>query len=767
MIMAEATERSMLHYALRYAERGFSVVPLHYILADGACSCGVVHDGKDGRPSANGIGKHPHTLYARHGALSATRDPEIIRRWWSVDPQMNIGLAMGEASGVIAVDIDPRDGGDETWQQFLDRQKASVPDTLVQQTGGGGQHILFAYSPDVTVRSPGKGIQIKGNGGYIVAEPSTHHTGGRYLWDAEADPLEGAPAAAIPAWLAAPKAATVHALGGGVMTGYLHPDRVAELRAALQHIDADDYTAWLSVGMALHSTDAPEAFDLWDEYAQRSAKYDPAALRGKWQSFGKRAQQLNVESIFVWARDQGWSGDYARVAVPVETVRIAPPPGPRAVQDTPAGRGLLEIPGILGRVVDWANATAPKPQPIFAVGAALALGSVVCGRRYMGMPWRNWPSLYLIHVGKSGSGKEYARHVISTALEAAEMPNLMGPSSYASDSAVLGALMNHPCHLAVIDEIGALLRNLQSDGAMYGRSAVNTLVEAWGAVGGQMRPKAFSTQGMRADQAQADLARVVYNPAISLLGMTTPGTFYGALGESSIEGGFLSRMIVLETDVGRQPMGEFDGAEMPPIVADWIKRARAGTGGGNLSAIETPAGMRPSPVLVPMTAGARDLFKAFESDTLRLQDQLEVEGMAEIEGRSVEKALRIAVILAVSERVDAPQINPDHATWAIELVRWSGANTCTAVREHMHGSRFAQWQAEVLRVIHKGGERGRTERDLTKMCRTYDGLEIRQREQVLRALQAKGAVALVDIKPASGRGSVRKAWVALDTSAEE
>lgn len=758
--------RTLLDYALAYAERGFAVVPLHYILADGTCSCGKPHDGKEGRPSANGIGKHPHTLYARHGALSATRDPEVIRRWWGVEPSMNIGLAMGEASGVIAVDIDPRDGGDETWAQFVERQGAKVPDTLVQQTGGGGQHILFAYAADVTVRTPGKGVQIKGNGGYIVAEPSTHHTGGRYFWDSECDPLDGVAAAPVPAWLAAPKAAPVLSMQGTALVGYLPPDRVAEIRAALQHIDADDYQSWISVGMALHSTDAPEAFGLWDEYAQRSAKYDPAAQRAKWTSFGKRAQQLNVESIFVWARDQGWRGDYERAAVPVEQVRIAPPAAPRAEADTPAGLGLLQVPGILGRVVDWANNTAPKPQPLFAVGAALALGSVVCGRRFLAMPWRNWPSLYFVHVGKSGSGKEYARKVISACLERAERPELIGPNGYSSDAAVLSALMAQPVHLAVIDEIGALLRNLQSEGAMHGRSAVNALVEAWGAVDSQMRPKAYSTQGLREDQGAQQLSRVVYNPAISLLGMTTPGTFYSALQESSIEGGFLSRLIVLETDIGRQAMGEFGGQEVPPIVADWIGRATTGPA-GNLSTVATPSGMRPAPVHVALTSRARELFRAFEADTLALQDELESEGLDVIEGRSLEKALRVATILAVSDRVDAPQINPDHAAWAIEFIRWASAGTVRAVRENMHGSKFAAWQAEVLRVIHRGGERGRTERDLTKLCRTYDGLDLRQRRQVLDALQAKGAIALVELKPPSGRGQKRAAWVAVDSTEED
>ena len=86
--------------ALEYAPLGLHVVPMHTI-EDGHCSCEAVSDCP--RP-----GKHPIT---RHGVNDATTDHEQIDKWWTEHPDANIGIATGQASGILVLDIDPRNGG--------------------------------------------------------------------------------------------------------------------------------------------------------------------------------------------------------------------------------------------------------------------------------------------------------------------------------------------------------------------------------------------------------------------------------------------------------------------------------------------------------------------------------------------------------------------------------------------------------------------------------------------------------------------------------
>lgn len=753
----DSAPRTPTEYALAYAHLGFAVVPLNWITETGACSCG--------RADCHSAGKHPFAPLARNGAHSATKDVERIRSWFETHPRLNIGIATGAASGIVVVDIDPRNGGDGTWEAMLERNGAAEPETARAKTGGGGTHLLFRYDADNLPSVPaGKGIDVKSDGGLIVVEPSRHASGRAYAWDAEADPLDGAAIADVPDWLAAPRRASVGILKDNTIraAGYIDPQRIADIEAATAHLDPDDYQVWIAVGMALHSTDAPEAFAIWTAWAARSSKFAIEDSRAKWRSFGKTQSGLHVESIFVWARDAGWSGETKRVAVSAESVRAYVPP----MAESAADLGLLELPGALGDVVRMANATAPRKQPDFAVSAALALGSVIAGRRYRAMPRGNFTSLYFVNVGKSASGKEHARTIIDAVLAAADWPELFGQSGYTSDAAVFSALLHQPAHIAVIDEIGALLGNAQAEGNYNARAAMTALVEAWGNLHGTMRPKAYSTVSLPKEQAEAMLKRVVYNPAITLLGMTTPKTFYGSLGEQAIEGGFLSRLICVQTDVGRQPAGEPAPLVVPQSVIDWVQASRnVAASLGNLSAMSAGAGSRPVITSIPSHAGAA--FAAYERDAIASMDELESEGLAELEGRSVEKAMRIAAILAVSIDPLAPKITADLADWAIRYVRHWTARTVLAVRENMHGSKFAQWQADVLRTIRNAGAKGRTERELCLYLRTYDGLDLRQRRSVMDALAARGDVALVQSSGLSGRGRKRAAWVAIEGEAEE
>lgn len=755
---SDSAPRTPTDYALAYAAKGFAVVPLNWITESGACSCG--------RADCHSAGKHPFAPLARNGAHSATTDADRIRSWFSTHPRLNIGIATGAVSGIVVIDIDPRNGGNVTWDGMLERNGSAEPTTARAKTGGGGIHLLFRYDPDkLPTVPPGKGIDIKGDGGLIVVEPSHHASGRVYAWDAEADPLDGAAIAEIPDWLAAPRRAKMVAFNGGKQpraAGYIDPQRIADIEAATAHLDPDDYQVWIAVGMALHSTDAPEAFSLWTAWAARSPKFAIEDSRAKWLSFGKTQSGLHVESIFVWARDAGWSGETMRVPVQVEAVRLYTPP----VAESAADLGLLELPGALGDVVRMANATAPRKQPDFAVSAALALGSVIAGRRYRAMPRGNFTSLYFVNVGKSASGKEHARTIIDAVLAAADWPELFGQSGYTSDAAVFSALLHQPTHIAVIDEIGALLGNAQAEGNYNSRAAMTALVEAWGNVHGTMRPKAYSTVGLPKEQAEAMLKRVVYNPAITLLGMTTPKTFYGSLGEQSIEGGFLSRLICVQTDIGRQPAGDVAPLEVPRRVIDWVQASRnVAAGRGNLGAVPAGAGSRPIITDIPSHAG--QAFAAYEREAIDSMDALESEGLAELEGRSVEKAMRIAAILAVAIDPEAPKITADLADWSIRYVRHWTKRTVLAVREHMHGSKFAQWQADVLRTIQNGGDKGRTERELCRILRTYNGLDLRQRRAVMDALCARGDVALVESSGQSGRGRKRAAWVAIAEESED
>jgi predicted P-loop ATPase len=179
-------------YAVNYVSKfGWYLFPLHSI-RQGKCSCGRA------TCVANNQGKHPRT---KAGVLDASNDVEQIRKWWAKWPDANIGLACGK-SGLVVVDIDPRNGGDETLVR-LEKEHGKLPMTPCQLTGGCGQHYLFAR-PEVE-RARGTsipdGIDIKADGGYIVLAPSNHLSGRSYSWDA-GQHISDTAIAECPSWVA-------------------------------------------------------------------------------------------------------------------------------------------------------------------------------------------------------------------------------------------------------------------------------------------------------------------------------------------------------------------------------------------------------------------------------------------------------------------------------------------------------------------------------------------------------------------------------------
>ena len=120
-----------------------------------------------------------------HGVLDATCDETTIRQWWSRWPGANIGLACG-LSGLVVIDVYADHGGWETWRA-LRAAHGITGDTLKSITGGGGAHFLYLAPAGLDVRNSagklGPGVDVRANGGYIVAPPSIHPNGKPYVFD--------------------------------------------------------------------------------------------------------------------------------------------------------------------------------------------------------------------------------------------------------------------------------------------------------------------------------------------------------------------------------------------------------------------------------------------------------------------------------------------------------------------------------------------------------------------------------------------------------
>lgn len=174
--MGKGTTSSMLDAALKYARAGMPVIPLHGILDDGACTCGVAR--------CHSPGKHPRT---KNGLKDATTDEATIEKWWADTrwPDASIG---GVGGSYLCLDIDAKNDGHETLARLI-KSNSKLPDTAVVETGEydgeRGLHYWYKVPEGVSAATRTNvraGIDIRATGGYGVLPPSPHSSGVSYEW---------------------------------------------------------------------------------------------------------------------------------------------------------------------------------------------------------------------------------------------------------------------------------------------------------------------------------------------------------------------------------------------------------------------------------------------------------------------------------------------------------------------------------------------------------------------------------------------------------
>lgn len=342
---AVAVENFRRAAALGYAADGWLVVPLHWprIGVKGtSCSCGKADCGS--------VGKHPLTA---SGLKDASADPVIVSGWWDQWPSANVGIVTGAGSGVVVLDIDPRDGGNETLAELGD-EHGQLPETVEANTGGGGMHLFFAHPGGIVRNSAGKvgpGIDVRGDGGYVVAPPSLHASGKRYAWALGADPAAAKPVA-LPAWLLAvlvekPKPAAVPRELGFADDAGRH--WLGKALAKTEPGQRNNTGHWLACQLRDNRVPLYEAEFLMIEYAERCP-------RGEVE-YTKTEAIATVRSMYSSApRQPAKSGTIA--------VR---PSAPRPVEiQAPQANAATELREYLHSVADGRVVDARMPWPLLS-----------------------------------------------------------------------------------------------------------------------------------------------------------------------------------------------------------------------------------------------------------------------------------------------------------------------------------------------------------------------------------------------------------------
>jgi len=670
------------------------------------------------------------------GQDHATTDAATIRAWWTREPQANIGIFLAP-SGLMAIDIDPRNGGYDTIDA-LEAQHGPLASDVLQFTGGGGEHRVFAL-PHNAGSLPGKlgpGVDVKING-YIMAEPSNHLSGGVYGWEASSSPLDGVVPSPLPDWLRGQfgeAGASRYELPAGPAKPLSERDR-ADLEAALQYIPAIERETWVQVGMALHSTQAgTEAFELWDAWSRTAPeKYDPTDQTRVWHSFRNRGLSgVTKATLFDLAMKGGWV-NVAPAAKP-ETVTL--PNLAPAVSDS-----LTPIPSVFLRTVaDWLSGVPEEYHPDISTVGALALGSVITGRLYRS-ELANWTSLLFVVSGPTGVGKNYIKTGIERLLLAADLSNLIGGDFYTHQSAIYTALRRAPAHVCISDEFGDNFAEARKNNNSNKMTVFKALKKVYSDADHIFKSESYAS--FKDDEER----RPIVNPSLTMVGLTTPHQFFSEIKVSHIEGGLMNRLLVCSVGYEGVRTRTAPSEEPPPEMVEQIQRIHRPIE----TALPVPYSLQPAPQRVLFSAEATALFSDFKAEQKARIAELDSTGMESMPNRWRENAMRLATMIAACERPHAPVITGDQAQWCIDYVRRLGSQVIARLAFEAGENYYQQQMNTVLAHIRAAGQGGRS---LTDLSRKFRSIKRRDMAELKNHLIESGLIEEKTIETA-GRSAMR------------
>lgn len=339
--------------------------------------------------------------------------------------------------------------------------------------------------------------------------------------------------------------------------------------------------------------------------------------------------------------------------VPVAPVPLQPPTyGARTLA------GLALPPGLIGDVATYIYSAAIRPVPEIALAAAIAFVSGICGRTYnisgSGL------NQYVILLAKTGSGKEGAASGIDNLISAIKqkvpmVDQFVGPSAFASGQSLIRWLDKQPCFLSILGEFGLTLQQLCDPRANSAQVMLKKVLldlyskSGWTKI---LRPSVYADSEKNTNSIQA--------PNVTILGESTPETFYNGLDQSHISEGLIPRFSIVEY-TGPRPARNLKANGPPPehlveAVGDLV--ATCITMGNNFQCAP-----------VQMDSGAVHSLDAFDYYCDKKINNAKGDIDMQLWNRAHLKALKLAALIAVGVSVHNPVITKEIAEWAILFVK--------------------------------------------------------------------------------------------------
>lgn len=451
-------------------------------------------------------------------------------------------------------------------------------------------------------------------------------------------------------------------------------------------------------------------------------------------------------------------------------------PKPSAERD--AGAQGSFPPGIMGDIARYIYEQAPRPSVEFSTACALAAVAGIAARAYTFE--RSTLNLYICMVGLSATGKSSHVRGIKNLYGSVADPMLkqagyrhLGANRIASASGLLTVLGEQPCQLAPIGEFGFQLQKMCSAKAStLDQEIKGVLLDL------------FSTSYVQAsnNKAKDNRSASIEAPAFSFIGDSTPSALFEQLSISEIEEGLINRITFVDLGErvpdkrGRRMRSYVPVPEnLKSLIADLINASVQRNGSEDRESVD-----------VALSEAAGDLIDGYDEAIERLiQSRDTSEVVRNLIARKVEKAARIAALLAVADNRHAPEITEAHMQYAIDYTEADVQSVLEKYQEGIIGDDnlrrvnlfrarlgkyIAEWPLKGYKTPKTWHENGVFDKPL------FDGMimskafkDVRQRpaqllEQVLDHEIDRGNIQPIVDNSAYGKTSQAKLYKVVETS---
>jgi len=630
----------------------------------------------------------------------------------------------------------------------LEQEHGALPDTLMAMSPSGSVHRYFQIPTDGrTVRNSASklapGVDVRGDGGMVIAPPSVKPGKGVYRW------LNlGTPIAAAPEWLLE----KVCAEPQEDQQPY-NPEAVSDERraaygqAALRNIV--ERIKELKVGQRSNEITresfrigrlvAGGCLDIKEAEAALIAAAQALGLPRRDKAFGPRgtiARQLRAGLSS--PRGPGDNQDDLPVDIdeflkthmlpPVvvdeqqeeeqEPSSSSPPPPPPPLPPPPIDdqipNELLKVPGLVGEIAQFILDSALYPQPLMALAAGLGVVATACGRYLLG-PTKSGTTVYIICLAETGTGKDHAQKLMVDILKAAGMSQHNGPEQFMSMPSLINFLKPQPLSLCVQDEFGSYLKRINSKRASGFEATLMAIMQkVWSSCS-----RTFITPEWAQTRSEQIAA-----PCMNVVGFSTMEQFFEALQSKEVVNGFLNRILVFETLLRvSQQKPKVDSMDIPDSITKRLRDIYEQRGG----AMSFMSNVVPDFVYMGITPEAEEARLAYVRELEKIDDQLTRNLMV----RSPEIAVRLATI--VSMGLWQNTIEVDDMQWAINFARWVGMRLVTLAKQHIADSENQDLANKIMKIVRK---RGRGKECMIKQSEIV--FELRHRPKVRDILEVIG-----------------------------